>query len=83
MSQPVKLKAILDRFEAHKGVLLFEDADLLGPLAGQELVLPQKLLPAGIKQGDVVILELMTDQQSTEEREKIARALLEDILNGK
>lgn len=78
-----QLRAVLDRFEGHKGVLSFDEGDVLGPLAGQELVLPKKVLPLGIREGDVVIVEIMTDEQATQSREKVARALLEDILNGR
>lgn len=78
-----RLRAVLDRFEGHKGVLLFDDAEALGPLAGQELVLPKRTLPLGIREGDVIILELLTDEQATQQRETVARALLEDILNGR
>ncbi len=83
MAGPLQIKAVLDRFEGHKGVLLFDDVDLLGPLAGQELVLPKRLLPAGLKTGDVVAIELMTDDEATLAREALARSVLEDILNGK
>ncbi|MEK7184497.1 MAG: DUF3006 domain-containing protein [Patescibacteria group bacterium] len=84
MSEPIpQLKAVLDRFEGHKGVLLFDDSDMLGPLAGQELVLPKRLLPLGIREGDVVVLDFLTDAQATLRREDVARALLEDILNGR
>jgi len=83
MGSPLQLKAVLDRFEGHKGVLLFDDADLLGPLAGQELVLPKRLLPPDLNIGDVLVLDFLTDEQSTLEREAIARSVLEDILNGK
>jgi len=79
----VQLRAVLDRFEGHKGVLLFDDAEVLGPLVGQELVLPKRVLPLGIREGDVVILELLTDEQATQQRETVARSLLEDILNGR
>lgn len=77
------LKATLDRFEGHKGVLLFDDEEAMGPLAGQELVLPKRLLPASAKAGDVLILDMLTDEQATLGREHVARAVLEDILNGR
>lgn len=83
MPQPLPLRCSLDRFEGHTAVLLFDDADLLGPLTGQELVLPKRVLPAGTKQGDSLVIELLTDQQATESKEQIARKVLEDILNGK
>lgn len=79
----VRLRAVLDRFEGHKGVVLFDDTELLGPLAGQELVLPKRVLPLGIREGDVIVLELLTDEQATQQREAVARTLLEDILNGR
>lgn len=82
MAQPIQLRCVLDRFEGHKGVLLFDDAEMLGTLAGQELVLPRRALPAGVREGEVVVVELMTDEQATEAKERIARKVLEDILNG-
>ena len=82
-AKPTQLRAVLDRFEGHKGILLFDDGETLGPLAGQELVLPLRLLPEGIREGDVLVLELLTDTQATLQREVIARKVLEEILNGK
>ena len=82
MSRPVQLRGVLDRFEEHTGVVLFDDAEVFGSLAGQELVLPKRLLPSGIREGDVVVVELMTDEQATEAKERIARKVLEEILNG-
>ncbi|MCA9388461.1 DUF3006 family protein [Candidatus Berkelbacteria bacterium] len=76
-----QIKATIDRFEGHKGVILFDDPNL-GSLAGQELVLPKRLLPLGVGVGDVVVLDFLTDEQSTQQREQIARTVLEDILNG-
>ncbi len=79
----MQLRVTLDRFEGHAGVLIFDDADALGTLAGQELVLPTKVLPAGIRQGDQVVIDFLSEHQATEAREVIARQVLEDILNGK
>ncbi|MBI2589592.1 DUF3006 domain-containing protein [Candidatus Berkelbacteria bacterium] len=80
---PIQLRAVVDRFEGHKGVLLFDDADLLGPLAGQELVLPKRLLPTGCREGDVIVFDMLTDLQATQHRETLARQVLEEILNGR
>lgn len=80
-TRPQQLRGTLDRLEGHKGVILFDD-EALGPLAGQELVLPARLLPEGIVQGDVLVIELMTDRQATQTREQVARTVLEEILNG-
>jgi len=83
MTQILPLRCTIDRFEGHTGVLLFDESDLLGPLTGQELVLPKRLLPAGSKEGDTLVVELLTDKQATEAKEDIARKVLEDILNGR
>lgn len=83
MSNVVQLRATVDRFEGHAGVLLFDDDDLLGSLAGQELVLPIKLLPPGTREGDQIVVDLLSDHQATQAREAVARQVLEDILNGK
>lgn len=82
-TRPLALRGIIDRFEGHRGVILFEEEELLGPLSGQELVLPTRLLPPGVKQGDALVFEVLTDEQATQERDAVARAVLEDILNGK
>lgn len=83
MTQSLPLRCTVDRFEGHTGVLLFDESDALGPLTGQEIVLPKRMLPPGTKEGDTLVVELLTDAQATESKEQIARKVLEDILNGK
>ncbi|MBI4023319.1 DUF3006 domain-containing protein [Candidatus Berkelbacteria bacterium] len=79
---PLQLRGVIDRFEGHRVVILFEDTEVFGPLAGQELVLPSRIIPPGLGQGDMLVFEMMTDEQATEQRESVARKVLEEILNG-
>ena len=65
---------ILDRFEGDKAVIL-DGKD--------EIILPKRLLPKGIKEGDAVVISVFTDREETKNREKTAKELLNEILNGK
>lgn len=80
-NQPIQIRGTLDRYEGHKAVLLLDD-ETLGPLTGQELVVPTRLLPSNLAQGAMIVVELMTDEQATQAREHVARKVLEEILNG-
>ncbi len=80
-SRPMQIRGTLDRYEGHRAVLLLDD-DALGPLTGQELVIPTRLLPSNLAQGAMIVVELMTDEQATQAKERVARKVLEEILNG-
>jgi len=68
------VKAVIDRFEGVFGVLKLDD--------GQEMNWPIKNLPDGIKEGQALRLSVSTSQTEQEEREKAAKALLNEILNN-
>ncbi len=68
-----EIEFVLDRFEGAKAVLKYED---------QELVVAKKFLDRDVKEGDVLISELMTEKRLTKRRENVARAILEEILKG-
>lgn len=68
------LTATIDRQEGRQYVLIFTD--------GQELSVPIRCLPRQAKPGKVINLQFLTDEQATAERTELARALLEEILNG-
>lgn len=63
-----KLSAYVDRIEEGCAVLLLEDA-------GQQLKLPQCLLPDDVGEGDYMAITLAYDQQANEEAEREAEAL--------
>lgn len=83
MTTQEPIRATVDRFDNGVAVLVFDDDLALGRHAGQTLTVPRRTLPRGVHEGDVILFEPLTSQQSTENREQVARKLLEDILNGK
>jgi hypothetical protein len=68
------LKGVIDRFEGMFAVLKLDD--------GQTLNWPIKNLPDDIKESQSVRLVFFTSQTDDEEREKTAKALLNEILNN-
>ena len=63
----------IDRFENGSAVLIGEHA---------EVVVPKKLIPKSTKEGDIVHLTISSDESETNRREKTAKELLNEILNG-
>lgn len=70
-----ELIGTIDRKEGRCFVLIFPD--------GQELVVPIRCFSAQAKEGNLIHLRFLTDQQATADRAELARSLLEEILNGK
>lgn len=64
--------ATLDRIEGISAVFQLDD--------GQKLNWPVANLPADLKEGGQVKLVLYTDKDEQEEREEIAKAVLNEIL---
>ncbi len=69
------LKAVIDRFEGEVAVVKTED--------GQEILWPKKDLPEDIKEGSALRLTASTSQNDEEERTKLAKTLLNEILQPK
>ena len=69
---PHHLTATIDRFEGKQAVLRTED--------GQDLLWPITNLPEDAHEGTTVRLVLSTGKTDEEEREKTAKALLNEIL---
>lgn len=69
------LKAAVDRFEGDYAVIKTED--------GQEILWPKKELLEGVREGTAVRLALSTSQTDEEERTKLAKTLLNEILQPK
>ena len=67
------LKAKLDRFEDHHAVITTDD--------GQKLLIAKERLPQGVKAGDELWLHIETNALREEGRKKMAKALLDEILN--
>ena len=68
------MKAILDRFENGSAVLRLEN--------GQELVVPQAELPKDVKEGAALFILISESKTEEEAREKLAKAILNEILNA-
>lgn len=68
------IKVVLDRFEGKFAVLKTSD--------GQELLWPIKNLPEEAKEGSGMRLILATAKTDQEEREKLAKTILNEILSG-
>lgn len=68
------MQAIVDRFEGESAVLRFSE--------GQNLIVPRSELPKDIQEGAVLFL-LISDSKSEEEaREKLAKSILNEVLNN-
>ena len=64
---------IIDRIEGEIVVLLD---------GKKQVELAKKFLPADIKEGEAVFLEITSDREETEKRHQTARELLNEILNS-
>ena len=70
------LVGVIDRFDGDNAVVIIKDT--------QQIILwPKRKLSQDVKTGDSVWLHLASDQDLTSEREKIARKILEEVINGK
>lgn len=77
MSMPEESKTTtftMDRFEDGKAVLIGEHA---------EVIVPKKIVPKSVGEGDIVHLTLSSDEHETKKREKTAKEILNEILNQK
>lgn len=70
----MRVKAVLDRFEDNKAVLLVGDAET-------GVAWPRTLLPDGAGEGDVLWLALSVDEQATREAKAAAETLLRQLLD--
>lgn len=69
------LQCTVDRFENGFVVLEFPRS--------QTVTIAKRYLPRGIKEGEALNVEFLTDALATKRREHLARALLEEIFNGR
>lgn len=68
------LTCTVDRIEQTKVVLEFDNR--------QQLIVPKKYLPKKVTEGMVLQVEFLTDELAIKHRQNLARAVLEEILNG-
>jgi hypothetical protein len=69
----MRIRAVLDRFEDDKAVVLFGDAEV-------SVVWPRQYLPDGAKEGAVLWLDLSVDEQATGAARTEAESLLRQLL---
>lgn len=68
------MRAVLDRWEDASAVLRLEN--------GQELVVPKDELPKDVKEGAALFLLISESKSEEEAREKLAKSILNEILNA-
>jgi hypothetical protein len=69
----ITIRATLDRIEEGRGVLLVRDEEELS------FTLPQELLPGGCREGDILVLTIRRDPESTGEAKKRVSSLLDKL----
>lgn len=68
-------KGVIDRFERDKAVIALDD--------GQKIIWPISDLPEGLSEGQAVRLVLFTKEDDDDERQKLAKNILNEILKDK
>lgn len=69
----MQLKAVIDRFEANKAVILVGDDE-------QAVAWPRKALPEEVKEGDIIRFSINIDADATRTARSEADELLRQIL---
>ena len=72
--QSYSIKGVVDRFEGKQAIIKTDN--------GQRLKWPIKNLPESIKEGSSVRISLATSKTDEEERKKIAKSLLNELLKN-
>lgn len=71
----MRVRAVVDRFEDEKAVLLVGDAE-------DSVAWPRAFLPEGTREGDVLWLALSVDSEATRTAKAEAEDLLRRLLNN-
>lgn len=69
----MQIKAVIDRFESDKAVLLIGDEEV-------QVVWPRQFLDSKAQEGDILQLDLQIDQLATQAAKAEAESLLQQIL---
>lgn len=64
----------IDHFEGQHAILTFP--------GHQTVSVSRRFVPKTAKEGDVLTVDLLTNEQQTKRQENLARAVLEEILRG-
>lgn len=62
------MKAVIDRFEKNKAVLLVGEDEI-------PVVFPKKYLPSHVGEGDYLMVEIFYDEEATKQADAEAKAL--------
>jgi hypothetical protein len=68
-----EIKAIIDRFEGDLAVL---------KLNGAEVLWPKTQLPGGMGEGDLIVFQILTDEESQKEKEQLAKDFINNLLKN-
>ena len=74
MANPFIVKGVVDRFEEKLAVIKTEDQT--------EILWPIKNLPEEISAGTAIKLTLSTNESNEQDRQALAKTMLNDILNN-
>lgn len=69
----MKINLTIDRFEEEKVVLISDE--------GEEIIWPKGSFPKDAKEGDVLAFAIRSDVEEKEEKKKLAKEILNEILN--
>ncbi len=75
MTSMRQVKASIDRFEGDRVVLSADDR--------AEFVIPRSALPHDMREGARVILTISSENEETDEKENLAKKILNEILKKK
>ncbi len=64
-------------------VVKIQDNKVTLALENQQLTISRRFLPAQIQEGDILSAELLTEEMKKARQKNLARAVLNEILNGK
>lgn len=70
------MRAVIDRFEGDMAVVLVGEEE-------HRLPVHRQFLPAGVREGDVLVLRWEIDRRETEARRERMRHLIEDLKKGR
>lgn len=70
------MRAVIDRFEGAKAVLLLGEAEEV------QAVWPRQFLPANVQEGDILQFDFRIDSEATSLARSEAEALLQQVLNS-
>ena len=70
----MQIQAVIDRFEGNKAVLLVGEDEA-------QVVWLRRILPSGVKEGDILRIDLQVDSQATNAAKVEAESLLKQIVD--